>query len=228
MTLEDSLSDVDWGNAPSWAAFGTAIIAARYAAGAYRREERRDRVNAELRLREQATKFSAWADLLPEERESSGRVVKSERYALTLRNSSDEIIENVVCDFLPKGKDDVLHTVTYTLVAPGGREEVALPYELLVQQPDVRASFVDGKGITWIRFRGRLDASTADGVRQPVWWRAYEYEPGVLVQVFGQTIASVVSVLGQAIASPVPVLVQGGNAVGQALRVVVGSVRRRK
>ena len=55
-----SWSDIDWGNAPSWAAFAAGVTAATFAVQAYRREGRRDRIAEDLRLREQSGKVGAW------------------------------------------------------------------------------------------------------------------------------------------------------------------------
>ncbi|NIZ90291.1 hypothetical protein [Kineococcus rubinsiae] len=162
---------IDWGNAPSWAAVTAGSVAALLALGAYRRESRRDEINADQRLRVQAAKIGAWVT------ETSATTV-----AVRCLNLSDMPAVRVTIDLWAGAPGKYKRIVErYYLSAsdwPPGYSEVTVVPRLrqgFVRSPDpgpkapgtrqrvqsglrwsIRCTFVDAQGIWWERRNGQL------------------------------------------------------------------------
>ncbi|WP_157874030.1 hypothetical protein [Kineococcus radiotolerans] len=191
-----SWADIDWGNAPSWAAFAAASIAATFAARAYRREERRDRLKTTLEIREQASKVGAWV----EKNQGSDLVVR-------IMNTSDLPVTQarlrVHVTWEPCSAYR-FHTVRHDGVRVGSGYEdfelgtlspkhdqmfpVSLEAELALataRSATLELQFDDAQGVSWTRDNGRLE-SVKLGL-QPEWlaevlrWQV-EKEPGPVSQ----------------------------------------------
>lgn len=165
-------STIDWGNAPSWAAFGTAVIAATLGWGAYRREKRRDRIADQARVREQASKFAGWI-------ESDASETR-----LYLRNASDLPIVNVTAWFyqmdwltettLKEATRNPTYISSFDVVAPGATLELN-DLRFKVAQ-EISLTFTDAQGVLWARHKGSLDPYQPPGQRQPRWFEAIKWE----------------------------------------------------
>ncbi len=160
-------STIDWGNAPSWAAFGTAVIAAGFAAGAYQRERRRDRIAWQARIGAQAFKFAGW---ITGDREAT---------QLYLHNASDLPIYNVNVWFwqmdwfthttLAEAFENFNELHGEDVVAPGETIHKALPGFDVAQE--ITVTFTDAQGVLWSRHKGSLQPDGAPGKKQPVWFQ---------------------------------------------------------
>lgn len=193
---------MEWGTVPAWVTAAAAGLALIFAAGAYRREGRRDHVNAELRLREQANKVAAWEDVLWAddviEHDPTGEQspVREERFVVQIRNSSDLPIERVLADLVDDATGEVLHTARTRLVKPETTESIDLPSSLFALDFAVRLRFMDAQGVSWERWGGTLEPES-DRSKQPAWWRSFEYEPGVIVTIWGVALAVLGDVFGR-------------------------------
>lgn len=176
-------NDIKWGTAPSWAAFIVATIAAGLAYGAFRREQRRDRVNAEIRLREQAAKVAAWWDTKGEDF----------GYFVVLKNASELPVEGVTVAALHSRPVDAsgrkivqrvpirpeqsgsalnLDSREFAVIPPGESETFELDIDMHEgREVFIDLTFRDAQGIEWKRSRGKLTAN--DEKTQPIWFRAF-------------------------------------------------------
>ena len=177
--------EIQWGNAPSWAAFIVATIAASLAYGAFLREQRRDLINSEIRLREQANKVAAWWD-----------PTQVDGYHVVIRNASELPVEDV--EVIASYVEEVTHsyktnrsalpfTLTHTgphIYLDASGAPVLPPGESLVveleisreEAPEVSLvlSFRDAQGVQWKRSGGELVAN--EEKPQPIWFRPFTGE----------------------------------------------------
>lgn len=182
---------IQWGNVPSWAACIAATIAALLAYGAYRREQRRDHVNAEIRLREQANKITAWWD--PD---------ADAGYWVVIKNASNLPTDDVtVVASRPRGEGgssrprprsalrmigDFIGSVTVAVIPPeeSRRVQIHVKGEFgVVAWDDIELTltFRDAQGIQWRRSRGELVANEDE--TQPAWYNVFRNDPRSGVKV---------------------------------------------
>lgn len=160
-------STIDWGNAPSWAAFATAVIAALIAVGAYQRERRRDRIAWQARVAAQAAKFAGWI--------MGDRTTTN----LYLHNASDLPIFNVNVWFwqmdwnthttLEAAFDSFNHLEDQAVVAPGETVHKTLVGFDVAQE--ITVTFTDAQGVLWSRHKGTLQPHEGPGEKQPPWFQ---------------------------------------------------------
>ena len=176
---------IQWGNVPSWAAFIVATIAALLAYGAYRREQRRDHVNAEIRLREQANKITAWWDSDAD----AG-------YWVVIKNASNLPADDVtVVASHPREEGrtsrtrprsalrmigDFIGSVTVAVIPPEESRRVQIHVKGDVGvfawvDVELALTFRDAQGIQWRRSRGELVASEDES--QPAWYNVFRNDP---------------------------------------------------
>lgn len=182
-----SWDSIQWGNVPAWAAFVAAVVGATLAAGAYRRESRRDRINEAIRLQEQASKISAWRDKVVLDMKPPGsrlNVPQFVRPGVHVRNASDLPVDAVVVYVPYNGPDGTDFVKVLDVVAPGATELVVFPDGWDVGRAGpVRLSFRDARGVSWVRASGQLIANVEK--EQPAWYKAFEFTPNLLTEAFG-------------------------------------------
>lgn len=174
---------IQWGNAPSWAAFVTAAIAAVLAMAAFRREQRRDQVAQQIRLQEQANKVAAW-------RANWKRAGLIEN-GVRVRNASDLPVDAVLVVIgSPEGQGQFVRIIDVippgeTIDVPFGRDDK--PYGR------VRIGFTDAQGVTWVRMNGKLTVD--DDKTQPSWYRAFALQQNAIVDAVNLLASWIVDVL---------------------------------
>lgn len=169
------------GQRPAWFAAVAAAIAGSLALSSFRREQRRDKVAQELRLREQSSKFSGWLE------------ERNHQTILHLKNASELPIEQVNGWFWsgePYGQtfNDVLEKyceMTWDRVVPPGTL-LSRPLDFDATDDNFSLSFTDAQGIFWVRHNGTLETATYK--TQPRWYQAFDFEPQ---SIFGSLYRSV-------------------------------------
>jgi arabinogalactan oligomer/maltooligosaccharide transport system substrate-binding protein len=154
-------SAVAWGDAPSWVAAVATVLTLLFAAVAavaahriYRIESERDRLEAEVRQRQdsflrraQAALVSAWWGQRPAGRDGDGG-----RYGAFLRNASETPVYQAALTVMDINDPERTERFAIAVVPPANRPEFH-PARLDQGQGDrrVEVTFTDSTGIRWIR-----------------------------------------------------------------------------
>lgn len=175
-----SPSGFDWAELRGWGTFVAALIAASVAYRAFLRERRRDKIAAEIRLREQASRFSGWLN------RTSGN------FSVHLRNASELPISGVNVWYwtaepgqemtFERMMKEYWHSDSYEVIAPGDtvRRDNQLFAAMNIEVEHISLTFTDAQGIFWARHQGNLIPNPLKTKSQPPWYRAFDFEPDTL------------------------------------------------
>lgn len=212
----------DWAELRGWGTLFAALIAASIAYRAFLRERRRDKIAAEIRLREQASRFSGWM------------IWTSEDHSFYLRNASDLPITDVnvrhwegepgqKVTFEQMMKDQ-WHADEFAVIAPGDTKRIdkQLYSAMGINVLNISITFTDAQGILWARHQGKLIPNPLEAKSQPLWYRAFEFEPLSLIEGVSTAITSIL----QPVFSRITATLNG--AVGVATSVISSILQRRK
>jgi hypothetical protein len=164
-----------------------ALVGATLAAGAYRRESRRDRISEAIRLQEQASKVSAWRDRVDLDIKPPGSTLSVPQFVRSgvhVCNASELPVDSVVVYVPHNGTDGTDFIQILDVVAPGATKFIPFPdgWDVGLAGP-VRLSFRDARGVSWVRAGGGLIANVEK--EQPAWYKAFEFTPNLLTEALG-------------------------------------------
>jgi hypothetical protein len=148
----------NWGDVPTWCAVVAAVVAAIYAARAYRLERGRDIAAERIELQSQANNVAFWIDM------ASGRC------ELFYKNSTNQVVEKTVLEIVEAKSGAVLADYELGPLAPGAFGKEPTNFTEFANPVALRATFRDAQGISWTRFAGKLEPEP--DAEQPPWWKS--------------------------------------------------------